>query len=170
MSTHQGLPEQANSASDVRGIIAQRDLVVDLIRTACVVLVVIVHVTMVGVAADDQGVRVTSPLQELPWYVAATWVGQVMPLFFVVGGFASAVGWRSTVARGAPDPARDYVATRLVRLFRPAVPLFVFLALGLGVATAVGTPPELLAEVAFGIGSRCGSWRRTASPSAASRS
>ncbi|MBT1544345.1 hypothetical protein [Curtobacterium aurantiacum] len=92
MSTSQGLPEQANSTADVRGIIAKRDLVVDLIRTACVVLVVVVHVTMVGVAADDQGVRVTSPLQELPWYVAATWVGQVMPLFFVVGGFASAVG------------------------------------------------------------------------------
>ncbi|MBT1544344.1 hypothetical protein [Curtobacterium aurantiacum] len=33
------------------------------------------------------------------------------------------------------------------------MPLFVFLALGLGVATAAGTPPELLAEVAFGIGS-----------------
>ncbi|PYY45963.1 acyltransferase [Curtobacterium sp. MCLR17_043] len=153
MSTSQGLPEQANSTADVRGIIAKRDLVVDLIRTACVVLVVIVHITMVGVAADDQGVRVTSPLQELPWYVAATWVGQVMPLFFVVGGFASAVGWRSTVARGAPSPARDSLATRLVRLFRPGVPLFVFLALGLGVATAAGTPPELLAEVAFGIGS-----------------
>ncbi|WP_240347690.1 acyltransferase family protein [Curtobacterium sp. 24E2] len=108
---------------------------------------------MVGVASDDHGVRVTSPLQELPWYVAATWVGQVMPLFFVVGGFASAVGWRSTVARGGPSPARDYLATRLVRLFRPAVPLFLFLALGLGVATAAGTPPDLLAEVAFGIGS-----------------
>ncbi len=155
MSTHQGLPEQAPTAADVRGIIAKRDLVVDLIRTACVVLVVFVHITMVGVAADQGGLRVTSPLQELPWYVAATWIGQVMPLFFVVGGFASAVGWRSTVARSGADgsPARDWVATRLVRLYRPAVPLFVVLALGLGVATAVGTPPELLAEVAFGIGS-----------------
>jgi len=141
----------ANTAQDVRGAIAQRDLVVDLIRTACVVLVVIVHVTMVGVGSDAAGLRVTSPLQELPWYVAATWIGQVMPLFFVVGGFASAVGWRSTVARGGG--ARDWVATRLVRLYRPAVPLFAVLAVGLGIATVLGTPADLLGELAFGIGS-----------------
>ena len=141
----------ANTAQDVRGAIAQRDLVVDLIRTACVVLVVIVHVTMVGVGSDAAGLRVTSPLQELPWYVAATWIGQVMPLFFVVGGFASAVGWRSTVAR--VGGARDYVATRLVRLYRPAVPLFAVLAVGLGIATVLGTPADLLGELAFGIGS-----------------
>lgn len=141
----------ANTAQDVRGAIAQRDLVVDLIRTACVVLVVIVHVTMVGVGSDASGLRVTSPLQELPWYVAATRIGQVMPLFFVVGGFASAVGWRSTVARGGG--ARDWVATRLVRLYRPAVPLFAVLAVGLGIATVLGTPADLLGELAFGIGS-----------------
>ncbi|WIB16092.1 acyltransferase [Curtobacterium sp. MCPF17_050] len=155
MSMQQAGATPANTAQDARGTIAQRDLVVDLIRTACVVLVVVVHVTMVGVGSGASGIRVTSPLQELPWYVGATWVGQVMPLFFVVGGFASAVGWRSTVARAGlgGDPARDFVATRLVRLFRPAVPLFVVLAVGLGIATAVGTPADLLGELAFGIGS-----------------
>ncbi|PZF57780.1 acyltransferase [Curtobacterium sp. MCSS17_008] len=156
MSTKQGpssriVSAPAETAQDVRGTITQRDLVVDLIRTACVVLVVVVHVTMVGVAVSPDGIGVTSPLQEAGWYVPATWVGQVMPLFFAVGGFASAVGWGSTIARGGG--ARDFVATRLVRLFRPAVPLFVVLALGLGVATVLGTPPDLLAEVAFGIGS-----------------
>ncbi|QKS12453.1 acyltransferase [Curtobacterium sp. Csp1] len=141
----------ATAGTLVRQAIAQRDLVVDLVRTTCVVLVVVVHITMVGVAVGPDGIAVTSPLQEAPWYVAATWVGQVMPLFFVVGGFASAVGWRSTVARGGG--ARDFVATRLVRLFRPAIPLFLVLAVALGTATALGTPPELLGEVAFGIGS-----------------
>lgn len=141
----------ATAGTLVRQAIAQRDLVVDLVRTACVVLVVVVHITMVGVAVGPDGIAVTSPLQEARWYVAATWVGQVMPLFFVVGGFASAVGWRSTVARGGG--ARDFVATRLVRLFRPAIPLFLVLAVALGTATALGTPPELLGEVAFGIGS-----------------
>lgn len=141
----------ATAGTLVRQAIAQRDLVVDLVRTTCVVLVVVVHITMVGVAVGPDGIAVTSPLQEAPWYVAATWVGQVMPLFFVVGGFASAVGWRSTVARGGG--ARDFVATRLVRLYRPAIPLFLVLAVALGTATALGTPPELLGEVAFGIGS-----------------
>ena len=98
MSEQQAGPAPAHPVQDVRGAIAQRDLVVDLIRTACVVLVVVVHITMVGVASDSGGIRVTSPLQEQSWYVAATWVGQVMPLFFVVGGFASATGWRSRAA------------------------------------------------------------------------
>ena len=151
MSEQQAGPAPAHPVQDVRGAIAQRDLVVDLIRTACVVLVVVVHITMVGVASDSAGIRVTSPLQEQSWYVAATWVGQVMPLFFVVGGFASATGWRSTVARGGG--ARDYVTTRLVRLYRPAVPLFAVLAVGLGIATFAGTPADLLDELAFGIGS-----------------
>jgi fucose 4-O-acetylase-like acetyltransferase len=151
MSEQQTGSAPAHHVQDVRGAIAQRDLVVDLIRTACVVLVVVVHITMVGVASDSAGIRVTSPLQEQSWYVAATWVGQVMPLFFVVGGFASATGWRSTVARGGN--ARDYVATRLVRLYRPAVPLFAVLAVGLGIATLAGTPADLLDELAFGIGS-----------------
>jgi fucose 4-O-acetylase-like acetyltransferase len=151
MSEQQTGSAPAHHVQDARGTIAQRDLVVDLIRTACVVLVVVVHITMVGVASDSAGIRVTSPLQEQPWYVAATWVGQVMPLFFVVGGFASATGWRSTVARGGG--ARDFIATRLVRLYRPAVPLFAVLAVGLGIATLAGTPADLLDELAFGIGS-----------------
>ncbi len=151
MSEQQTGSAPAHLVQDARGTIAQRDLVVDLIRTACVVLVVVVHITMVGVASDSAGIRVTSPLQEQPWYVAATWVGQVMPLFFVVGGFASATGWRSTVARGGG--ARDFIATRLVRLYRPAVPLFAVLAVGLGIATLAGTPADLLDELAFGIGS-----------------
>jgi fucose 4-O-acetylase-like acetyltransferase len=151
MSEQQTGSAPAHHVQDARGTIAQRDLVVDLIRTACVVLVVVVHITMVGVASDSAGIRVTSPLQEQPWYVAATWVGQVMPLFFVVGGFASATGWRSTVARGGG--ARDFIATRLVRLHRPAVPLFAVLAAGLGIATLAGTPADLLDELAFGIGS-----------------
>ena len=98
----------ATAGTLVRQAITQRDLVVDLVRTACVVLVVVVHITMVGVAVGPDGIAVTSPLQEAPWYVAATWIGQVMPLFFVVGGFASAVGWRGAVRRAAASgtPAR----------------------------------------------------------------
>ena len=46
-----------------------------------------------------------------PEYGWITWIGQVMPLFFFVGGFASATSLRSAERRGVA-PA-DWIATRL---------------------------------------------------------
>ena len=74
------------------------------------------------------------PLENQPWFDAATWVGQVMPLFFVVGGFASITAWRSAAARGGT--AAELVSTRLLRLAQPALPLFLFYL----VAIAGGPP------------------------------
>jgi len=141
-------PPARPSAPDLSG----RDLVVDLARVVCVLLVVVIHVLMVGVGvADDGAVTATQPLTEQPWFAVSTWAGQVMPLFFVLGGFASATAWASARRRGVD--ARGYVAGRLLRLVRPAVPVFAVLALGLLVATLVGVDPALLDVVATGIGS-----------------
>ena len=132
--------------------LTRRDLTVDLARVGCVLLVVLIHVLMVGVGRTADGSLITSrPLEEQPWFAAATWVGQIMPLFFVVGGFASATAWASARARG--QDAGDYVRGRLLRLGRPAAGVFVFLAIALAVASVVGVDPELLATVAVGIGS-----------------
>lgn len=129
-----------------------RDLVVDLARVACVLLVVVIHVLMVGVAVDADGaVTATQPLTEQPWFAVSTWAGQVMPLFFVLGGFASATSWASARRRGVT--ASEHVAGRLVRLARPAVPVFVVLAAALLVATLLGVDPALLDVVATGVGS-----------------
>jgi len=128
-----------------------RDLVVDLARVFCVLLVVAIHVMMVGVAVDGSGAVVASqPLQEQSWFPPTTWAGQIMPLFFVVGGFASATAWAGARRRG--DDAGDFVRGRLLRLARPASAVFVVLALALVVATAIGVDPELLDVVATGVG------------------
>ncbi|ROQ41150.1 fucose 4-O-acetylase-like acetyltransferase [Frondihabitans sp. PhB188] len=129
-----------------------RDLTVDLARVACVLLVVVIHVLMVGVGVDASGAIVTTrPLEGESWFDAATWFGQIMPLFFVVGGFASATAWASTRRRGGD--AGDYVRGRLQRLGRPAAGIYVFLAVGLVVATALGVDAGVLDETAAGIGS-----------------
>lgn len=128
-----------------------RDLVVDLARVFCVLLVVAIHVMMVGVAVDDAGAVVANqPLQEQPWFPLSTWAGQIMPLFFVVGGFASATAWAGARRRG--DDAGDFVRGRLLRLARPASAVFVVLALVLVVATALGVDPALLDVAATGVG------------------
>lgn len=137
-----------------------RDLTLDLARVFCVLLVVVIHLLFVGVGPGaDGGLVITRPLEEQPWFWAATWVGQIMPLFFVVGGFATATSLRSHRRQGASagtsrDAAdRTFVHARIQRLARPALPLFLFLAVGLTAATALGVDAALLDAVATGVGS-----------------
>lgn len=131
--------------------LSKRDLTLDLARVFCVLLVVVIHLLMVGVGRSTDGELVVSrPLEEQPWFDAATWVGQIMPLFFVVGGFASLTAWRSTLRRGGG--AADYVRNRVLRLAQPAFPLFVFYVAVIGGATLVGVDPQLLDTVVLGAG------------------
>lgn len=131
--------------------LSKRDLTLDLARVVCVVLVVVIHLLMVGVGADSSGaLTISRPLEQQPWFAGATWVGQIMPLFFVVGGFASLTAWRSLIRRGGS--ASDYVRNRILRLAQPALPLFVFYVVVLGAATVIGVDPSLLDSVAAGAG------------------
>lgn len=132
--------------------LSRRDLTLDLARVVCVLFVIVVHLVQVGIGPGPDGALVASrPAEEQPWFDAATWVGQIMPLFFVVGGFAAATGWRSWVAKGGD--AAGFIRTRTLRLAQPALPLFVFFALVLGAATLAGLPAQLVSDAAVGAGS-----------------
>lgn len=130
--------------------ISKRDLTLDLARVFCVVLVVVIHLLMVGVGTGPDGLVVSRPLENEPWFWIATWFGQIMPLFFVVGGFASLTAWRSLQRRGGG--AADYVRNRVLRLAQPALPLFLFYVVVVGVATLIGVDPVLLDTVVAGAG------------------
>lgn len=140
--------------------LGSRDLTLDLARVFCVLLVVVIHLLFVGVGTDaDGGIAITRPLEEQPWFWAATWFGQIMPLFFVVGGFATATSLRSHRRRAAAaggiraEADRAFVHARFQRLARPSLPLFVFLAVVLAGATLLGVDAGLLDAVATGVGS-----------------
>lgn len=145
-----------NNAVDVDGharaaLLARRDLVVDLARVACVLLVVVIHLLMIGVGLDSSGAIVVSrPLEAQSWFDAATWVGQIMPLFFALGGFTAVTSWRSLQRRGGT--AADFIRSRTMRLATPALALFAFFAVALGAATLAGVDPALLETVATGAG------------------
>ena len=136
--------------------LSRRDLTLDIARVFCVLLVVAIHLMMVGVGFDADGRLVAqspseSPLGTQPWFAGVTWAGQIMPLFFVVGGFASITAWRSTVRRGG-TPA-DYVRNRVLRLAQPALPLYIFYAVVIGAATIAAIAPELLSLAVQGAAS-----------------
>ena len=144
-------PISPTAAASTTPDLSKRDLTLDLARVTCVVLVVIIHLLMVGVGPSPDGLVMSRPLEQLSWFAPATWVGQIMPLFFVVGGFAGITGLRSNRRRGGSDPS--FVRTRALRLAQPALPLFIVLAIALGVATLVGAPPAVVEAAAVGVGS-----------------
>lgn len=131
--------------------LAGRDLTLDLARVVCVLLVVVVHLLFAGVSVSDDGIALERTLELQPWFPVATWFGLIMPLFFVVGGFASAAGFRSARRRGGS--AEEFARVRLARLARPALPLFVFFAVALGVAALLAVDPAFVDGVAVGVGS-----------------
>lgn len=144
------LPRDASAVSALD--LSKRDLTLDLARVFCVLLVVVIHLLFIGVGRDAEGGLVISrPLEEQSWFAGVTWAGQIMPLFFVVGGFASITAWHSNVRRGGT--AADYVKTRVIRLAQPSFPLFVFYVAVIGGATLLALAPELVATVVEGAGS-----------------
>ena len=87
---------------------------------------------MVAPYTEDGQLVVADALSLIPWTHWLTWLLQVMPIFFLVGGFANAIGWQS--AQGRPDSSYAlWLAGRLQRLVSPVLPvLAVWALIGLG--------------------------------------
>jgi peptidoglycan/LPS O-acetylase OafA/YrhL len=119
---------------------AGRDRYVDFLRVASIVTVVLGHWTITAVRRSGDGLAAGNVLSATPWLWLATWVFQVMPVFFVVGGFANMVSWQA-IKRGGGGYV-EYLSGRMARLLRPVL---VFGAVWLALPPALGrlgTPPE----------------------------
>jgi peptidoglycan/LPS O-acetylase OafA/YrhL len=127
-----------------------RDGSIDVVRSALLVVVVALHSMMVGVSVGAGGPELTNALENQPWFAPVSWLVQIMPLFFIVGGFASITQWRSLRARGV-TPA-EYVRGRIDRLVRPAVALVAVVAAALLLMSALGVPAEIVATASYRIG------------------
>lgn len=95
-----------------------RDRYVDLLRVASLGVVVAGHWLMSAVTDDGVG----NLLAVVPELQVLTWVLQVMPVFFFVGGFSHALSYRS-LRRRHPDRAvyAVFLRGRLQRLLRPTM-------------------------------------------------
>ncbi|UXA18748.1 acyltransferase [Mycobacterium sp. SMC-4] len=96
-----------------------RDRVVDAARALCIVVVILWHwVLSITHRSADGSLVMPNPIHEVPGAWLATWVLQVMPLFFVVGGYANLAALER--ARDAGTSAWQFVGDRLRRLLYPA--------------------------------------------------
>lgn len=97
-----------------------RDRVVDAARALSIVVVTLWHWTLsVTHRTADGDLAMPNPIHVVPGGWLATWVLQVMPVFFLVGGYANLVGWQRAQTTGVP--AGRFVANRLRRLLVPTV-------------------------------------------------
>ncbi|HEX2355346.1 MAG TPA: acyltransferase [Micromonosporaceae bacterium] len=109
-----------------------RDAYVDWLRAISLCVVVVWHWAFTMLDWRPDGPHATSPLRFTTGLWLATWLLQVMPLFFYVGGFAHLRSWERARARGTGLGA--FVWRRLRRLALPAAGLLgVWAALGAAV-------------------------------------
>lgn len=127
-----------------------RDTSVDAVRALLLGVVVLLHALMVGVSVAADGSPVLRNAME-GWdgFAPLTWILQIMPLFFVLGGFASYTQWTRQRARGATAGA--YVAGRVRRLLLPAAGAIVATAVLLAGLVVAGVPAEIVATAGFRI-------------------
>jgi peptidoglycan/LPS O-acetylase OafA/YrhL len=98
---------------------ATRERVVDFTRVLSIAVVVLWH-WVFSITQWDKG-RLVMPnlISHVRGLWLATWVLQIMPAFFIVGGYANLASWDRIVRqRGG---AREFWQQRLRRLLRPAL-------------------------------------------------
>jgi fucose 4-O-acetylase-like acetyltransferase len=111
-----------------------RDRVVDLVRLVAIVLVVVGHWLVAVVLVGDGGELVTGRLLDVvPATQPLTYLFQVMPLFFLVGGAVNLGSYRRAVRDDTP--AAVWIRRRARRLLVPTLPL---LALWVPLAPLLG--------------------------------
>ena len=113
-----------------------RNRVVDLLRVAALGAVVLGHWLLPVIDVVDGQHRVTLVVSEAEWTRPLTWVFQVMPVFFIVGGWANAQAWQRAQDRG--EPAVAWAGRRARRLLRPLVPLVAAWAVAVALGEALG--------------------------------
>jgi surface polysaccharide O-acyltransferase-like enzyme len=139
------------ATTDRERLLAGRDLAVDLVRVVCVLLVVVLHSLMLGLEVQADGaIGWRNVVQDQPWFAIGSWFGQLMPLFFVVGGFAAWQGWASTVRRGGGGA--EFFRARLLRLCTPAAVWFAIVGAIVWLAAALGLPFPVAQLLAKGLG------------------
>lgn len=88
---------------------ARRDRYVDFLRALAILLVVVGHWLAVVIVSSN-GMTGENALAELAWARPMTWLFQVMPVFFLVGGTPTPHPWRRTSAKAVTARAGSSAA------------------------------------------------------------
>ncbi|PRH80636.1 hypothetical protein C6N75_03155 [Streptomyces solincola] len=121
---------------------AHRDRAVDGLRALALLAVPLGHWMLGGftVDADDGGLHNASPLSAFGVFAPVSWVLQMLGVFFLVGGYASALSYRRRTGSTA-----DWLRGRAARLGRPVLGVTAVWAAALPVLRhGLGVPQDTL--------------------------
>lgn len=119
-----------------------RNRAVDALRAFSILVVVFGHWLMAAVVVRDGELVPGHLLSIEPWTHPLTWLLQVMPIFFVVGGFANGISWRSARRKGTTYGS--WLRARLRRLVMPVIPLLAVWTVGGWLGLRFGLDWQLL--------------------------
>jgi surface polysaccharide O-acyltransferase-like enzyme len=126
-----------------------RNEYVDLLRGASIVAVVVGHWLLTGIqyrAGEFTGV---DAIGYVSWGSWATLVLQVVPVFFLVGGFANALSWSRRSAAGSTWA--DWLRLRMRRLLGPTSAYLAVATLCVVVAQAAGVSANNLYQAGWAL-------------------
>ncbi len=122
---------------------AHRDRALDGLRAVALLSVPVGHWLLGGLTLGPDGaLHNTSPLTTFGFLAPVSWVLQMLGIFFLVGGYASALSLRRSAAHGVPTGT--WLRGRLARLGRPVLGVAAVWAALLPVLYAAGIPAVTL--------------------------
>ena len=132
--------------SQAEGMAAQtpddRNRYVDFLRAVSILAVITGHWLIAAAYWHDGTMTFSDVLVFQPGAQWMTWVFQVMPIFFIVGGYANAVSLEGAHRRGVSYA--DWLSRRLVRLVSPLLALLLCWALLAPILNFAGVSSEVI--------------------------
>ncbi|MDJ0918574.1 MAG: acyltransferase [Woeseiaceae bacterium] len=120
----------------------ERNRYVDFLRAVSILVVVIGHWLIATAWVVDGEIAVGHLLKDQPQTQWLTWMFQVMPIFFIVGGYSNAVSLESAKRKGVGYAG--WLVTRLNRLVSPLLVLIIAWAVISLVMTLMGVRVEAI--------------------------
>lgn len=122
----------------------ERNRYADLLRVFAIGAVVYGHWLLTDVTYRDGRLSGLDAINYVSWARWATWAFQVMPLFFLVGGYVDSRSWMAHHAQG--EDWTRWVRDRAMRLLWPTAMYAVVVVLAVTVARGAGAGPAQIAE------------------------
>ncbi|MEU9117286.1 acyltransferase family protein [Streptomyces sp. NPDC048483] len=136
-------PVRRTIASVNAGTPAGRDRALDGLRALALLAVPTGHWLLGGFTRDAEGaLHNASPLTALGFLAPLSWVLQMLGIFFLVGGHASALSYRRATGRG--ESTARWLRRRLARLGRPVLGVTAVWAAMLPLLYGLGVPAATL--------------------------
>ena len=140
---------QAVAGTDRGGVGTPRNPYLDLVRVFAIAAVVVGHWIATGITYKHGRLNGVDVLGVSPWTSWLTLIFQVVPLFFLVGGYSNALSW--TRYRAAGGSAFGWTRRRARRLLVPTSGYIAAIALAVAACTAAGENRDDLEEAGWAL-------------------